>query len=422
MTARNLGGLQVAALLVSASYGIGFLFGSGELAMRHGMAGSIYGVATAAGMFVLALGAHRLWSVGVPVWEWFGRAYGPTLQRAVALLSLVWMAGVLAAQIHGGAAVASLLGLSPETAFVLVLALLFGASRLDLRFASTVFALCLLASAVVLVYALVVSGGLPMYLRALPEFSYDLATFSGPRLLALTLAVCLLVCTGADYHQFVLAARQPSGAMLGCILAGVALIAVGFLPAALVVTMQQAGALADVPDSKQVIPLLLARVTAALGPGADQLMLVALSTAALGSGAAILRAMASALASALPTTAADRPAARALAALGLGAAVASRGQGIVDTMVSVNVVYIASIAICLVALLRGTVLSPRHAATIMATGFAASVAVYAAGWMGWLAGDADVISLVAGLGASAVVAAALAVGAAGVRRAPRADG
>ena len=42
---RALGSLQVAALLVSASYGIGFLFGSGELALSHGMAGSIYGVA-----------------------------------------------------------------------------------------------------------------------------------------------------------------------------------------------------------------------------------------------------------------------------------------------------------------------------------------------------------------------------------------
>ncbi len=106
MTDRNLGGLQVAVLLVSASYGIGFLFGSGELALRHGMAGSIYGVATAAGMFILAFVGRRLWVGGVPVWEWFGRAYGLRLQRAVALLSVVWMAGVLAAQIHGGAAVA----------------------------------------------------------------------------------------------------------------------------------------------------------------------------------------------------------------------------------------------------------------------------------------------------------------------------
>ena len=111
----------------------------------------------------------------------------------------------------------------------------------------------------------------------------------------LPLAVGLLVCTGADYHQFVLAARRPSAVVIGCLLAGVALIAIGFLPPALVVTIQQAGALTELSDSKQVIPLLLARITAEMGPGADKVMLVALSTAALGSGAAILRAMASAL-------------------------------------------------------------------------------------------------------------------------------
>lgn len=419
MSERNLSGLQVAALLVSASYGIGFLFGSGELALQHGMAGSIYGVATAVGMFALALVGRRLWAAGVPVWEWFGRAYGSRLQRAVALLSVVWMAGVLAAQIHGGAAVAGLLGLSQGSAFVVILLLIFLASRLDLRFASMVFAMCLLSSAVVLVYALVVTGGWSLYLRALPAFSHDLATFSGPRLLAVTLAVGLLVCTGADYHQFVLAARRPSGAVAGCFLAGIALIAIGFLPSALVVTMQQAGALGDLPDSKQVIPLLLARVAGALGPGTDKVMLVALSTAALGSGAAILRAMASALASAVPATVPDRHPALALCALGLGAAVASRGQGIIDTMVSVNVVYIASIAICLVALMRGMVLSPRRAAMTMAAGFVASVAVYIAGWAGWLARDPDFISLVAGLGTSAMVAASLAFGAAPVPRAPR---
>ena len=422
MTERNLSGLQVAALLVSASYGIGLLFGSGELALRHGMAGGIYGVATAVGMFALAFAGRRLWAAGVPVWEWFGRAYGPRLQRAVALLSVVWMAGVLAAQIHGGVSVTGLLGLPKGSSYVIVLCLIFCASRMNLRFASMVFALCLLSSAVVLVYALVVTGGWSLYLHALPAFTRDLATFSGPRLVAVTVAVSLLVCTGADYHQFMLAARRPSGAVVGCILAGIALVAVGLLPAALVVTMQQGGELVDVADSKQVVPLVLARVAGALGPGADKLMLVALSTAALGSGAAILRAMVSALASAVPGTLRDRQSVLSVIGLAVGAAVASRGQGIVDTMVSVNVIYIASIGICLVALLRNRALAPRHAGTIMATGFMGSLAAYVAGWTGWLAGDPDLISLGAGLGLSGITAALLAFGTTGRRRASGADG
>ena len=152
MSERTLGSLQVAALLVSASYGIGFLFGSGELALMHGMAGSIYGVATAVGMLVLALFASRLWRAGMPIWELFGRAYGQRLQSAVALLSIVWMAGVLAAQIQGGLAVVGLLGLSGPVAYGMVLTLIYIASRLDLHFASGLFAACLVASGLVLVY------------------------------------------------------------------------------------------------------------------------------------------------------------------------------------------------------------------------------------------------------------------------------
>ena len=169
MTTRVLGALQVAALLVSASYGIGFLFGSGEMALSQGMAGGLYGVATALGMFALATFAGRLWKLGVPVWELFGQAFGQRIQRAVAMLSLVWMSGVLAAQITGGVAIAQVAGLPGYLSHALVLALILGASRLDLRVASRLFAACLLASALVLFYALADAGGLALYTQAALE-------------------------------------------------------------------------------------------------------------------------------------------------------------------------------------------------------------------------------------------------------------
>ncbi|WP_254213978.1 hypothetical protein [Burkholderia multivorans] len=93
MTSHRLDALQVGALLVSASYGIAFLFGSGEMAMRWGMAGSLYAVVTALGMVVLAACARRLWAAAELIWEVFGRAYGDVIRKGVALLSLTWMAG-----------------------------------------------------------------------------------------------------------------------------------------------------------------------------------------------------------------------------------------------------------------------------------------------------------------------------------------
>jgi SSS family solute:Na+ symporter len=94
MTTRVLGSLQVAALLVSASYGIGFLFGSGEMALTHRHGGRLYGVATALGMLAGELRRQVVEArhAGLGVVRTRLRSAHPA---RVALLSLVWMSGVL---------------------------------------------------------------------------------------------------------------------------------------------------------------------------------------------------------------------------------------------------------------------------------------------------------------------------------------
>lgn len=402
MMDRVLSSVQIAALLVSASYGIGFLFGSGELALIHGMAGSIYGIATGFGMLALALVAKPLWKFGLPVWDLFGRAYGTQLRDLVAALSLVWMAGVLAAQIHGGVAIARLLGVPDPYGLIIVLGLIYAAAQMSLRIASGFFAGCLLLSGVVLVYTLVASDGLALYREAVPRFMEDLDTFSSTQLGTISLAVCLLVITGADYHQFVMSGRTARSAVVGCIIAGVALILIGFLPATVVLAMQTTGMLVDMPDGKQVIPWALSRAVGNLAGGLGAAMLVALSLAALGSGAAILRAMASAMSTTQSVK--NRPRLASAAALIIGATLASRDQGIVETMVSVNVIYLASVGVCIVALLAEIGLTPQRARATMVTGLVVSGCVYAAGWLGLLASHADALSLGAGLAASMGVA------------------
>ena len=402
MMDRVLSSVQIAALLVSASYGIGFLFGSGELALTHGMAGSIYGIATGFGMLALALVAKPLWKSGLSVWDLFGRAYGTQLRGLVAALSLVWMAGVLAAQIHGGVAVAGLLGVPDPYGLIIVLGLIYAAAQMSLRIASGVFTGCLLLSGLVLVYALVAADGLALYLEAVPRFVEDLDTFSPTQMGTVSLAVCLLVITGADYHQFVMSGRTARNAVVGCAMAGLALILIGFLPAAVVMAMQSGSVLADMPDGKQVIPWALSHAVGGLARGLGAGMLVALSLAALGSGAAILRAMASAMSTTLSGK--NRSRLSSAAALIIGAALASRDQGIVETMVSVNIIYLASIGVCFVALLTDISLTPQRARATMVAGLVVSGCVYAASWLGLLAPQADALSLGAGLAASIGVA------------------
>lgn len=410
MTDRSLGALQVAALLISASYGIGFLFGSGEYALRHGMAGAIYGVATGGGMLAMAVFAGRLWRAGLAVWDLLGERGGDRVRRFVALLSLVWMAGVLAAQIHGALAVVRLLGAGPLLAHVTALGLILLMSRCKLRSASILFTTCLVASAVVLLYAMGRNGGMALYAASLPAFTAALPSLGFAQSLTIALGVGLLVCTGADYHQFVLSARDSRAAAWGCVLAGVGLMFLAFLPPAMVLSAVAQPQWPGVADPKQVVPHALAAAAHDVSQTVGRLMLAILGVAALGSGAAVLRAMVAALESAQAGITATRPLALAVIALGLAAALTASGLPIVDTMVSVNVIYIASIGVSLVGLLRGS--GERHGdeTWVMAMGFVASVSIHLASWLGWEMPNVEMASLVAGLGSALLTRMALSRG------------
>jgi solute:Na+ symporter, SSS family len=402
VTERTLGAVQVGALLISASYGIGFLFGSGEDALRYGMAGAMYGVATAVGMLAMATFAGRLWIAGRAVWDLLGDQAGERVRRLVALLSVVWMAGVLAAQIHGAVAIVRLLGAGAVTAHVVAVVLILAASRFELRAASLVFAACLAASAVVLVFALVTTGGVDQYTASLPAFAQALPSVGAVPLITIAVGVGLLVCTGADYHQFVLAARGPVAAVRGCLIAGVGLILLAFLPPAVVLSAVAQPAWPGVADPKQVVPQVLALAARDVSAVAGPVMLGVLGAAALGSGAAVLRAMVSALQAAELARLSAWP--LLLAGMAMAAATALTGSGlsIVDTMVSVNVVYIASVGVSLFALLCGKDDHAIDEVWVIAAGFVASVLVYTARLLGWHVPNVELVALVVGL-ASAVL-------------------
>jgi SSS family solute:Na+ symporter len=396
----KLNALEVAALLVSASYGIGFLCGSGEMAVNHGMAGSIYGLATAFGMLILATFAARIWRSQMAIWDLFGQAYGEFTERAVALLSVVWMSGVLAAQIHGGVAVAKLMGIRELWAEGMTLVCIFMASRLNLRAASTVFSSFLILSGVVLTLALVNGNGAFIYLNSPSRFLADVPSLGLGATISIAIAVTALVCTGADYHQFLLAAKRPSSAIAGCAIAGASLLALSFLPASVVLGFKEAGHLVNLKDAKQVVPLILSREVVHYGWVVSTLLLAGLCAAALGAGAAIARAMTDALHSAVNGRKFAPSPILPLAALAIAFTLATRGQGIIATMVSVNVIYITSVAVVFAALLLGKTLTTSQAACVMGTGCATSLLVYVGSWAVLASWDTDLAALTGGLFAS----------------------
>lgn len=389
---------QVAALLVSASYGIGFLFGSGEVALQWGMAGSIYAVVTALGIAMLALTAPQLWRSGLLVWQVLGVAYGAKVSALVALLSVVWMSGVLAAQIHGGVAVVKLMGVPTLPAYALMLVLIFLASKMALARAAKVFAMCLAASSLLLFYTLFSVDGVQVLMQAIPDFGADLPRIPWVRLSVILLAIAPLVVTGADYQQFVMEAQSSRAAVLGCLIAAGFLFLFGFVPAAVVVAYQNGPAAVQPAHGNQIMPFIMANVAQRLAAGYGWLVLAGLLTAALGSAVAIVRAMTSAALSAIGQ--ALRPGAVQLIMVLLGGLIASRGQAIIDTMVALNMVYLGAIGVVFMALLTRWQVPARCAWWAMLAGLTASLAGYLWGWAGLTALDADLLSLVAGVVAS----------------------
>lgn len=368
MTRPALGALQIAALLISSSFGIGFLFGSGEMALSHGLGGSLYGLATAFGMFGLALLAPRLWSTGQAIWDLLAREDADDIRRLIAALSLVWMSGVLAAQLQGCVAVLAQLGAAPVLAWALTLALVLITARLSLQRASTVFASCLMATAVILVGALTLTADTALQPLNLVRLATDVTSLSAMSGVTTLVAIVVLVLTGSDYHQFLLAGRSPSSAFWGCVLAGVALTVISPMPALLVLAAQQSPNWPSAFDPRQAIPVAFGTV---FGAGAWTVVaLGVVATAALGCAAAITRAMGSAVDGLLQRSVGSSPAAvhrhtrlgdgmRTGLILAPAAALGIWGPGVVAGMVAVNVIYIAAIAWPLLAWIVGRVLSTR---------------------------------------------------------------
>lgn len=367
------------------------------------MVGALYGWITGFGMLLLAMLAARIWSEGLPIWDLLGRSYGPAVKHVVAMLLVVWMTGVLAAQIHGGTAILTLIGLPYHAALALILLLIYGALRVNLVFLSKIFPLCLAVSSMVLLFTLLRLDGLAVYVGALPRFAKDVHALGTQNLIVMIVGVAFLVVTGADYQQFVIAARRRIDAIAGCALAAAFLLLVGALPASTVVAARVAGIQAGMADGKQVIPYLLSQISAPLGRGRGTVLLLGLLSAALSSGAAIARAMTSALASSLPDSAEVREYPLSAGAMVLGGVVSARGQGIIDTMVDLNIVYIASVAPIFISLMLGRTVSASAAQKAIAAGFLTSASLYLVRWSGLAFGDIGLFSLVVGTAVSSLV-------------------
>ncbi|WP_278498916.1 hypothetical protein [Paraburkholderia fungorum] len=379
MADRTLAVWHVASLLVSTSCGIGFFLGTGELALQQGMAACLYAVATAIGLVALALSAPRLQKTGQSIWTYFGSLYGPAISQQVAAFSLIWMTGVLSAQIRGASAILALSGMPQVASIISVDCLVLVFSFLRISWLSGMFALCMCGCTAILALALTETHSLILWLHAPAIFVESIRTQPVEHTGLVLLSVAALVLCGADYQQFPAMARTPTHARSGCLIAAMIVLAIGFLPAAAVIAGANLWQLDRLSDPMQVVPTLLVGATGSSAQITSLVVTCVLIITALGSACSILRAMSDATANVSRGTSMP-PVFHRMLPIFAATLVAIRGQSIINVMVTLNIVYLAAVVPLLVLTLLGYPIQDRSAKRSMFIGAVVSTVCVLIGW------------------------------------------
>lgn len=367
MAERTLAAWDVASLLVSTSCGIGFFLGTGELALQQGMAACLYAVATAIGLVALALSAPRLQKTGQSIWAYFGSLYGPTISQQVAAFSLIWMTGVLGAQIRGASAILALSGMPQAVSIISVDCLVLVFSFLRISWLSSIFTLCMCGCTTILVLALAETHSLILWLQAPAFFVESMRVQPVGHTGLVLLSVAALVLCGADYQQFPAMAKTPTHARSGCLIAAVIVLGVGFLPASAVIAGANMWQLDHLADQAQVVPKLLARTIGSSSEVISLTVTYLLIITALGSACSILRVMTDATATVSRGSPIPAVFHRILPIV-VATLVAIHGQTIVAVMVTLNIVYLAAVVPLLALTLVGRPIQDRAAKRSMLVG------------------------------------------------------
>lgn len=341
-THRDLSGPALAALLVSAHYGLGFLLGTGEGAATVGFAGSLYAVSIALGTLVLLGLARFYWQKIEQLWTILGDRYGEAVRALVAVMAWASLIGSEAVQIISGASILSILGWPTLPTALGLTAVFAGLSLLPIARLSGLFRALLVFNIAALVFALVALQGVDIYVQA-PVAVWPAVLHVAPgEAIGVSITTILLVLVDMKYQQYLVRARDLRSLYWGCALAAGLLFALALLPAAVVMAAGRLGILPEAIDGKAVVPYILAW----LGGGAEHplgmLLVASLIVPALGVGSSVLRLQTKAIADLAPFPATTKVRAAIAGGNGLlGLAVALKGGSIVGTMVCFYATYAA---------------------------------------------------------------------------------
>jgi SSS family solute:Na+ symporter len=338
---QSLGIARLSLLLVSAHYGLAFILGTGEEAYDKRYAGSLYPVSAAVGVLLLAVAAPYLQAHRKHIWETFAERYGHSAGTVTAFSSWLWMLGVAASQVYGVGLLLPIGSGYQATAMLLAsLAIVFLAER-SMQVQGWFVTLLVCSTTAVLLIALSRFDAWGEYARSPVAFAHDVGQVTLDRKGGIIICTILLTVLGADFQQYVLAARARHVAIVGCIAAATVLLLLAFLPSTIVVTAANRDP-ALLGQGRNSLPTAMDAVLG--GPLYSAVTRVLFVTLAIACGASIARAMKSAACAAVPkfTT---KTRSRMLMTVVAICAIALFANGIIELIVSFYAVYLGAVLV-----------------------------------------------------------------------------
>jgi solute:Na+ symporter, SSS family len=349
---RRLDAFSLAALLVSAHYGLGFLLGTAEKSLTIGIAGSLYAVCLGLGTLALLVLAKFYWTKIEQIWTLLGNRYGKQVKFLVGFMSWSSLIGIEAVQMISGAFILKVLGV-PVLPSMVTLAILFTiVSLLPVEKAGFLFRGLLILNFLGLLYALWVLHGFPGYLRSPFVFIPSLSQISPPKLFGISFSTIVLVLIDMKYQQFLVQAKDLKSLYQGCLLAAILLLLLAFLPSAVLVAAQTAEILPVGIDGKETLPFILLWIGGGVAQPLGILLIISLLVPALGVGSSILRVQTKTVLdfNFVPISNRNRLLVTVFNIL-LALAVALRGGEIINLIVSFYAAYVAAVFVPFVAYL-----------------------------------------------------------------------
>ncbi|MEE8526166.1 MAG: sodium:solute symporter family protein [Thermoanaerobaculia bacterium] len=300
LAGRKLGLVLCSAAMAATHFGGGALMGGAAWGFEHGLSGAWYGISTGLGLVLLAwftAGKFRALAL-YTVPDFLARRYGGNTVRVIgALLSLVALTGILAAQVNAARGAFAILGVEGPEAAVLATLVFVAYTAIGGLWAATISDLVQIVIAgvgIVIAAAVVWShasklGGLAEVLAAKDVGEgYLSLTGAGPELILwLVLPTVMYTLIGQDFYQRLFAARDAGVARRSALLGGIFLIVISFFPTLVGIG---ARAFSDIEDRTMAVPwvlqnlfdpliagVILAAILAAIMSSADSLLTAATS-------------------------------------------------------------------------------------------------------------------------------------------------